>query len=386
MNSSFVLIGLGLVCAVILAPNVERKDVDALPAIKELPDPFVFADGTRVHTKKDWARRREELKAAVLAYEYGELPPKSAVKAAEGLSTDLQSIGASEKEVNLSTGPGGQIKVRLILTIPKSEGPHAAILKGDLCWSRVPAAAIEDAARRGYVVVEFDRTQFAPDSKERGGVYAAYPDYNGGRLSAWAWGYHRVIDYLVTQPFIDKKRIAVTGHSRGGKATLVAGATDERIALTAPNNSGCGGAGCYRFQAAKSEDIAAITKNFPFWFDPRFTEFIGKVDRLPVDQHSVKALVAPRALLTTEALGDEWANPEGSQQTYLAAREVYRYLGAENKIGIHFRPGVHEQNVDDWHTLLDFADRVFFGKTCATAFDQLSFRESARSFAWSAPK
>src|SRR5205823_14582644 len=130
---------------------------------------------------------------------------------------------------------------------------------------------------------------------------------------------HRVVDYLSTLDVIDKKHIAATGHSRGGKAALLAGATDERIALTAPNNSGCGGAGCYRFQADKSEDITAILKNFPFWFEPRFHEFIGRIDRLPIDQHTVKALVAPRALLSTEALDDLWANPKGTQQTYLAA-------------------------------------------------------------------
>src|SRR5207237_3161290 len=120
---------------------------------------------------------------------------------------------------------------------------------------------------------------------------------------------------------------------------LLAGAMDGRIALTVPNNSGCGGAGCYRYQAEKSEDIAAITKSFPFWFVPRFQEFIGKVDRLPFDQHSVKALIAPRALLTNEALGDLWANPSGTQRTYLAATPVFDFLGARDKIGIYLRQG-----------------------------------------------
>src|SRR5262249_28075764 len=159
------------------------------------------------------------------------------------------------------------------------------------------------------------------------------------------------------------------GHSRGGKATLLAGATDTRIALTAPNNSGCGGAGCYRFQGEKSEDIAAILKNFPFWFQPHFAEFIGHEDRLPFDQHTLKALVAPRALLSTEALGDLWANPSGTQQTYLAAREVFAFLGASEHIGIVFRPGGHEHNAEDWTTLLDFADRQLLGKSSTRLFD-----------------
>jgi hypothetical protein len=165
---------------------------------------------------------------------------------------------------------------------------------------------------------------------------------------------------------VQTNHLAVTGHSRGGKAALLAGATDERIALTAPNNSGAGGAGCYRVQGPKSEALERITKVFPFWFESRLAEFGGKIDRLPIDQHSVKALVAPRALLTTEALGDLWANPSGTQQTHLAAREVYAFLGAADKIGIAFREGGHEHNLADWQVLLDFADRQWFGKQRAT--------------------
>ncbi len=160
---------------------------------------------------------------------------------------------------------------------------------------------------------------------------------------------------------------------------------DERIALTVPNNSGCGGAGCYRLQAPKSEDIAAITKNFPYWFHPRFRDFIGRVDRLPFDQHSVKALVAPRALLTTEALGDLWANPQGTQQSHRAAREVFEFLGAADKMGLVYREGKHEQNHEDWLVLLDFADKVFFDKPATRDFVRGAFPDAPRGYAWSAP-
>jgi hypothetical protein len=195
----------------------------------------------------------------------------------------------------------------------------------------------------------------------------------------------------VKQTFVDKKRISVTGHSRGGKAALLAGATDTRIALTAPNNSGCGGAGCFRvvntaLTPTRGEDIAAILKNFPFWFEPQFGEFIGKVDRLPFDQHTVKALVAPRALLSTEALGDYWANPRGTQLTHLAAQEVYAFLGVKSRIGIHFREGGHEHNLYDWETLLDFADMQFFKKSPARAFSALAFEKQAGAYSWSAPQ
>src|SRR5205814_1139363 len=136
-----------------------------------------------------------------------------------------------------------------------------------------------------------------------------------------------------------------------------------RLALSALNDSGCGGAGCCRFQGEKSEDIAAILKNFRFWFQPHFADFIGNTDRLPFDQHTVKALVAPRALLSTEALGDLWANPRGTQQSHAAAKEVFAFLGAADRIGIHFRTGGHKHRPEDWATLLDFADWQFFGRT-----------------------
>jgi hypothetical protein len=164
------------------------------------------------------------------------------------------------------------------------------------------------------------------------------------------------VDYLETLPEADKTRIAVTGHSRGGKAALLAGALDERIALTAPNNSGCMGAGCTRVPH-DGESLERIASVFPYWFSTRLAEFVGRETRLPFDQHSVKALVAPRALLSTEGLEDRWANPDGAQLTHDAAKPVFDFLGASDKIGIVFRPGGHGHTPEDWTTLLDFADR-----------------------------
>lgn len=361
--------------------------VDKLPAIAELPDPFLRADGTRVKKPDEWPQQRKELLAAVLHYEYGPLPPVPDNVAAKELSSKrIEATGATEKELLLTMGPNHAIQTHIILTIPAGKGPFPAILRGDLGWGRVAAPILAEIAKRGYILADFSRVEIAPDSAERKGVYQAYPDYQGGRLAAWAWGYHRVLDYLSTLDVVDKNRIAVTGHSRGGKTALLAGATDERIALTAPNNSGCGGAGCFRLQADKSEDIAAITKNFPFWFDPHFTDFIGRIDRLPFDQHMVKALVAPRALLSTEALEDRWANPKGTQQSYTAAKEVFDFLGAGDRIGIVFRPGGHEQNAKDWNALLDFADQQFFGKKVEQRFDDLAFPDAPKRYAWKAPR
>lgn len=167
----------------------------------------------------------------------------------------------------------------------------------------------------------------------------------------------------------------MTGHSRGGKTALLAGALDERITLVAPNGSGCGGAACYRIQGKDSETLEIITRpdRFCYWFQPRFRTFAGKESQLPFDQHFLKALVAPRALLSTDALGDHWANPPGTQATYLAVMPVFEFLGVPQKNGIHYREGKHEHNAEDWNALLDFADLQFFGKPSQRAFNQTPF-------------
>jgi hypothetical protein len=386
---SSVLFASSLIAAAVVAVLPQRAsqdEVERLPPMAELPDPFLQPDGKRLTTKPAWERQRRALLERILHDEYGPLPPvPNNVTGAELGARQAGPSNLAEKEILLTMGPGNAVQTHLILTLPPGKGPFPVIIRGDLGWGRVDPTVVETVVKRGYILAEFSRVEVAPDSAEKGGVYAAYPQYDGGRLAAWAWGFHRVIDYLETQPFVDRRRIAVTGHSRGGKAALLAGASDERIALTAPNNSGCGGAGCYRFQGEQSEDIAAILKSFPFWFHPRFAAFIGHVDRLPFDQHTLKALIAPRALLSTEALGDLWANPTGTQQTYLAAREVFEFLGVGDRIGIAFRPGKHEQNAEDWATLLDFADLQFYGKANTRRFDQLAFPDLPKAFSWKSP-
>ncbi len=362
--------------------------LDKLPVIKELPDPFLLNNGKRVSSREDWAARREEIKEMVLYYEYGHMvPAPSNLQATVTSVKNISELDATEKQVLLSMGPDRKIAYHLVLTIPPGKGPFPVVVKGDLCWGRIAPRMIAEAVQRGYIVAEFDRTDLAPDSSDRTkGVFLAYPDCDWTVIGGWAWGFHRTVDYLLTQTFVDPKHIAITGHSRGGKAALLAGALDERISLTAPNGSGCGGAGNFRVLGEQSEDIAAILSRFPFWFLPRFKQFVGHVDQLPFDQHSLRALVAPRAQLSTEALGDLWANPLGTQVSYSAARQVYQFLGAGERIGIHFREGKHEQNEQDWKALLDFSDAQFFDKIVDTRFDRLAFPDPPKAFTWSAPR
>ena len=362
-------------------------DVAKLPVVRELPDPFKFEDGKRVQNADDWKRRRDEIRKLVLQYEYGTLPDDPGpVKVTESAPASTIEGGATVHELSLSVGPHGEVSVPLILTVPPGKGPFPAIIEGDLTWGRIKPEIAAKVISRGYLLAQFDRTKVAPDANDRTtGVYPLHPDRTWGALAAWAWGFGRVTDYLVMRPDVDRSKLIVTGHSRGGKAALLAGAIDERIALTVPNGSGCGGAGCFRIQWPMTEDLKAITRNFPFWFAPDFSRFVGAVDQLPFDQHEVKALIAPRALLTTDSLDDLWANPLGTEVSFLASREVFDFLGAADKTGMHFRHGPHAHDAEDWTALLDFADTRVLGKPGDRRFDELPFPQIPPAFTWKAP-
>ncbi|MBM3501192.1 MAG: hypothetical protein FJX74_21285 [Armatimonadetes bacterium] len=360
----------------------------------ELPDLFEFAGGARVQTEADWRRRREELQELILDIEYGHLPPRAEVQA-ELLHPHSCMLGGTlpAEFAGYRLGIEGGARpfgFSLQLLAPKeAEGRRPVVVCGDGCWRYVTEAVATEVVKRGYVLATFNRTEIVPDayhSARSSGLYSVFPEGDFGALSAWAWGYHRVVDFLFTREDVDPERIAIVGHSRGGKTVLLAGATDERIALTAPNNSGSGGAGCFRWQGDSCEKLADGWRMVPYWYSPRVAEYVDREEHLPFDQHALKALVAPRALLSTEALGDVWANPSGTYQTFDAAREVYRFLGAEERTGIWYREGDHDHGLVDWQAFLDFADQQFGRSVPMRRFDENPFPDMPRAFAWSAPE
>jgi hypothetical protein len=247
--------------------------------------------------------------------------------------------------------------------------------------TQVDAWAVEQSIDRGYAVALFYHGDVDPDRNDfTDGVHPHYfkpgqtkpGPHDWGTIAAWAWGFHRAVDYLVTDKDIDAKRIAVVGHSRLGKTALLAAAFDERIALAIPLQAGCGGTAPSRGKIGES--VAQINKGFPHWFDAEFKSFNDQPDRLPFDQHSLIALVAPRPVLLANAVEDTWANPEGQFEMLKAADPVYRFLGVEglkadrmppvgklidSRLGYYIRPGKHSMTKGDWKVFLDFADRHF---------------------------
>jgi len=364
------------------------KPVAELPEIARLVDPLTFSDGTKVRNRQDWERRRAELKKLFEDYEYGSLPPKpERVEILRGEVIINKQFGVSTQNFVISMGQGyGNLDVHFSLNIPlNAKGKVPVVIQagdGGLSplppWPGFPPPPVQTGpdifTQRGYATASFRYTQLAADNKDtarKGGIYTLFNDQiDTGALMAWAWGMHRIIDVLTTQPRIDINKVVVTGHSRYGKASLIAGAFDERIALTVPSHSGAAGAAPYRFIYGKNEQLHNIAGYAPQWFRPGFEQFVDHVNQLPVDQHLLKALVAPRALLTTEGTLDEWTNPQGSQLTYLAAKQAYEFLDAADKISIKYRPVGHIPSNED---LLDYADHLFFGKPLSKEFGELPY-------------
>ncbi len=409
---------LTMLFAAVIAQPKSFPAVSALPEQKALPDPLVMFDGKPVTSKAQWHKqRRPELKTLFQQYMYGYLPAAPKITATVGKTfNDALNGKASIKEVTIDLGQASAPKIHVLVITPnQTKAPAPAFLGLNFCgnhtvlndarvslnpnWiptsqycpgvvnNRATDAArgkgidsewgIADAIARGYAVVTFYNGDVAPDTPDfTRGVFPHFQAANAtketswGNVAAWAWGFHRVLDYLVTDKAIDKNRIALFGHSRMGKAALFAAAMDERAAMVFPHQAGMGGTAPSR--GTTGESVKAINDRFPHWFNDLFPLFNDNPARLPFDQHGLVALMAPRPVMFSCAVEDTWSNPAGQFEVLQAASKVYQFLGVEglgatqtptagtavnSRLGYFYRSGKHSTIAEDWKAFLDFADK-----------------------------
>ncbi len=390
--------------------------ISSLKPTPDMPDPLVMFDGRKVSSKGMWEKqRRPELKTLFQHYMYGYFPKGTKVRA-KVEREDLAFFGgkATERIVTLEIGPKGTHPINLLLLTPnKGAGPAPIFVGIAFCgiyavvndpkipmpdrWmyagpgivnnrateagrgAQIDTWNVEKSIDRGYAVAIFYNGDVEPDVNNNtdgirsriGRPGAKEPDpLDWYTIAAWAWGIHRVVDYLQTVKEVDPKRIAVVGHSRNGKASLLAAAFDERIAVAIPLQAGCGGTAPSRGKIGES--VTRINTSFPHWFNANFKEFNDRPKLIPFDQNCLVALCAPRPVLFPNAEEDSWANPAGQFEVLKAAEPVYKLLGVDglrlstmpannrllnSRLGYFIRPGKHSMTLVDWEAFWEFGDR-----------------------------
>ncbi len=331
-------------------------DFDIMPSIPFLPDPLVLDEGGKnipVTTMDQWKEKREWMRNRLEYYITGTYPPKP---------DNLKSRIISEKKdgetvvrmIELSFGPENQAILTVELMIPPGRGPFPVFLTQ---WSHREWAQI--AVRRGYIGCVYAGADSKDDTEKYSEIWAGQYDFT--RLMRRAFGGYRAIDYLYTLPFVDKDKIGITGHSRNGKLSLMAAAFDERIGACILSSGGSGAEVPWRYNSQNYdiEDIALLACAQPAWLHPRLRFFIGRENKLPVDQNLFMALIAPRGLMLSTAITEGASNPWGIEQAFHASQKVYRFLGAENNLAFRGRYGEHGISARDMEDYMDFFDYVF---------------------------
>ncbi|MBA4150352.1 MAG: acetylxylan esterase [Verrucomicrobia bacterium] len=420
LASTLLSSGFSLSAQTKFVPNYDESKVSEY----SLPNPLVTLDGKQVANSKTWQKqRRPEILKLFETEVYGRAPQKKLKTRFEVTSVDKQALDgtATRKEVSVHfSGNGLKQRMDILIYLPnKTKGPaplflglnfygnHTAHVDPGITLStnwmrRNPDKGIvnnrateesrgtsakrwpvETLLQRGYGLATIYYGDIVPDDSANGlprGIHRLFSNHvspapgseEWGAISAWAWGLSRAMDYFERDKAIDPKRVVVMGHSRLGKTALWTGALDPRFAVVISNNSGCGGASLSR--RIFGETVLRINTSFPHWFSGNFKKYSDNENHLPVDQHMLIALIAPRPVYVASAEDDLWADPRGEFLSAQHAEPVYALFGKPgvgveempalnqptgHSIGYHFRTGKHDVTDFDWEQYLAFADRHF---------------------------
>ena len=378
-------------------------DETKIPAY-DLPPLLVTAEGNRVTRPEEWWNvRRPQIMSLFSNLIYGRVPdPQSPIQIEfEVIKSDPNFMDgqATRKDVEIRfMNDQGAAKMLILVFVPNGhDGPVPAFLKHSFVGTKSslfnahptkkgflqngwPLGSFFD---RGYAFVAVYQQDLVRhnDVEFLRGIHPlfyadgqSFPKANEwGVLSAVAWGASRAMDYLETDEDIDASRVAVMGHSKMGKATLWTAAQDQRFAMAISAQSGCAGAALWRRRSG--ETLEKMVTRFPYWLCRNAWKFVNQEEDLPVDQHMLMALIAPRPVYVHSAIEDTWADPRGEYLSAYHAGEVYRLLGkkglaheaspglgkaiVESDVGYHIREGGHSIEGYDWERFLDFADYHF---------------------------
>ena len=411
LNLSFIVLLLMLTNFCLGQSAEVLYDESKIPAYT-LPDPLVMQNGQKVETAEQWInQRRPELIKLFEEYVYGVKPKKQVKYLFEETKVvpDFLEGRATLKEINLDFADAPLDRpISLLLIIPNgNDGPvpvfaglnfggnqtvhtsneitlakvwngnigELSIADENTRGSGATRWPVERIIDRGYAIITAYYGDIDPDFDDgfKNGIHPLFDESRNesswGSMSAWAWGLSRMLDYAEMDEALDQRKVIVIGHSRLGKTALWAGALDERFAAIISNDSGCGGAALSRREYG--ETIKSITTIFPHWFCKRLSEYGSKVNKLPVDQHELIALMAPRPVYIASAEDDQWADPHGEFLSAVYAEPVYKLFGLKglpvqempvvnrpvyNRIGYHIRTGKHDITPYDWEQYLDFVD------------------------------
>ena len=385
------------------------QDETKVPAYV-LPELLVDNDGKAVATKKQWKeKRRQEVMTLFKEYVYGYLPDAKVEASYKVLEQSDKALDgkATRKQIEITwTGNGTSRKALLLMYLPNVKKKSPVFVNfnflGNATLSADPNVIPSQYSRQGIAYQQrrwpLHKTLAAGPGVATLHYYDIYFDEKGnversilpllgisseadmkpnsGRaIAAWAWGYSRVLDYLLTDKQVDGKRVVCMGHSRLGKTALWAGAQDDRFAIVISNNSGCGGAALSR--RAYGETVNIINHTFPWWFCDNFKQYNKNEAKIPVDQHELLALAAPRPLYVASAVEDQWADPKGEFLSASLVEGVYHLFGYKglktdkmpsinqpigDRVAYHIRSGVHDVTDYDWENYIRFANRWLYKK------------------------